>query len=322
MDRFKKILCYVGDDVDPQPALQRAGELARANGAVLTLIDVLPESPVGPWLVVPGQARLGHLLTLEKDRELKALAADVAASGLRVKTLLPTGRPFVELIREVLRGGHDLVIKSAEEHEGGLFGSTGLHLMRKCPCPVWVVKSSDARNCGRVLAAVDPDPQGNEENGLNVAILQLASTLAERSKSSLKVLHALWLPYESELSGPRASALKENLKNYRGTAHRLAYTQIEGLMAKCGTLTIKPQLRVEHGRPSDVLVNSANRADLTVMGTLSRTGVAGVFIGNTAERVLQRITSSVLTIKPPGFETPIQLDPGRTELRSLEALQE
>jgi len=311
MDRFKKILCYVGGSVDPQPALERAVDLARTNGAILTLIDVLPEIWDGPWFVVPGEERLDQLLTLERQRDLAALAADLTSPGLCVKTLLRTGKPFVELIREVLRGGHDLVIKSAEGSTGGLgglFGSTALHLLRKCPCPVWVVKSSDPHNCGRVLAAINPAPEGSEEDGLNVAILQLASSIAKRSRSSLGVLHAMWLPYESMLSGPRATVLKWNRTSRHEAAYRWAYGQIEELIARSGALAITPDLWVEHGEPAEILTHAAEDVDLTVMGILSRTGVAGVLIGNTAEIVLQRITSSVLTIKPPGFETPIQLE--------------
>lgn len=41
------------------------------------------------------------------------------------------------------------------------------------------------------------------------------------------------------------------------------------------------------------------------MGTVSRTGLPGIFIGNTAETVLQQVDSAVLTVKPPGFVTPV-----------------
>jgi nucleotide-binding universal stress UspA family protein len=44
---------------------------------------------------------------------------------------------------------------------------------------------------------------------------------------------------------------------------------------------------------------------LVVMGTVARTGVAGLLMGNTAERVLQRLQGSVLAVKPPGFKSPI-----------------
>jgi universal stress protein E len=44
-----------------------------------------------------------------------------------------------------------------------------------------------------------------------------------------------------------------------------------------------------------------------VMGTIGRTGVKGLLIGETAERVLRRANCSVLALKPRGFRSP--LDP-------------
>lgn len=49
-------------------------------------------------------------------------------------------------------------------------------------------------------------------------------------------------------------------------------------------------------------------ADLIVMGTVARTGVAGFIIGNTAEAILNQIECSVLALKPSGFVTPVTLD--------------
>jgi nucleotide-binding universal stress UspA family protein len=46
--------------------------------------------------------------------------------------------------------------------------------------------------------------------------------------------------------------------------------------------------------------------ELIVMGTVTRTGIAGFIIGNTAERVLQQVDCSVLTVKPDGFVTPVK----------------
>ena len=44
------------------------------------------------------------------------------------------------------------------------------------------------------------------------------------------------------------------------------------------------------------------------MGTLSRGGVAGLLIGNTAERVVNRVDCSLLTIKPEDFISPVTLE--------------
>jgi nucleotide-binding universal stress UspA family protein len=64
------------------------------------------------------------------------------------------------------------------------------------------------------------------------------------------------------------------------------------------------------GEPGHLIPKLAAKLEvgLIVMGTVSRTGVAGLFIGNTAERILRQVGCSVLTVKPDGFVTPVRLD--------------
>jgi universal stress protein E len=50
------------------------------------------------------------------------------------------------------------------------------------------------------------------------------------------------------------------------------------------------------------------QADLIVMGSMGRSGLAGIFMGNTAERVLRRWQGSVFVVKPLGFISPVVLD--------------
>jgi nucleotide-binding universal stress UspA family protein len=49
-----------------------------------------------------------------------------------------------------------------------------------------------------------------------------------------------------------------------------------------------------------------NGIDLVVMGTVARSGILGLVMGNTAERVLQRLRGSVLAVKPPGFVSSVE----------------
>jgi nucleotide-binding universal stress UspA family protein len=46
-------------------------------------------------------------------------------------------------------------------------------------------------------------------------------------------------------------------------------------------------------------------AGMLVMGAVSRSGLKRLFIGNTAERVIDHVKSDVLVIKPAGFKTPV-----------------
>ncbi|MGE3600210.1 MAG: universal stress protein, partial [Dehalococcoidia bacterium] len=52
----------------------------------------------------------------------------------------------------------------------------------------------------------------------------------------------------------------------------------------------------------------AEGIDLVVMGTVARAGIAGMLLGNTAERILRKLPCSVLTVKPDGFTSPVRLD--------------
>ena len=47
--------------------------------------------------------------------------------------------------------------------------------------------------------------------------------------------------------------------------------------------------------------------DLVVMGTVGRTGLKGLIMGNTAETILRSVRCSVLAVKPEGFVTPVRI---------------
>lgn len=52
------------------------------------------------------------------------------------------GKTSIEIIWQVLLHQHDLVIKTARGRTDGRrisIGTTAMHLVRKCPCPVWLV---------------------------------------------------------------------------------------------------------------------------------------------------------------------------------------
>ena len=85
--------------------------------------------------------------------------------------------------------------------KGMLFGSTAMHLMRKCPCPVWVVKKGGSERYNRIIAALDPDPSDRQRNELSAKIMDLATSLAKLEQSELLVVHAWSLYGETILRG-------------------------------------------------------------------------------------------------------------------------
>ena len=64
------------------------------------------------------------------------------------------------------------------------------------------------------------------------------------------------------------------------------------------------------GEPDAVILDFVvgEGIDLVVMGTVARGGIAGLLIGNTAERILRKLPCSVLAVKPDGFVSPVGLE--------------
>ena len=67
-------------------------------------------------------------------------------------------------------------------------------------------------------------------------------------------------------------------------------------------------VHVLQGEPGEIIPKfiHEHNADLLVMGTVARSGIAGLLTGNIAEQILSRVECSVLAIKPEGFVSPIR----------------
>ena len=183
MKWFSNILLVVDDETDNSAALQRATTLAKSNKARLTVcasIDAMPNEVRMRAITVSSREVLD--VAIAKTQEwLNGIVESVATDEVAIDTKVLVGKPFIEIIREVLRDDHDLLIKPADADRGlreMLFSSTDKHLMRKCPCPVWVIKPTERQKYERILAAVDQDPEEPVKDVLNRQILEMFSSMA------------------------------------------------------------------------------------------------------------------------------------------------
>jgi len=322
MKRFRNILCVVAPGMKCRPALERAVTLAENNQASLTVICVA-ERVAGDLGMPEGAPSPEELQSAIVSEYRQALDSQIEPCRQRVNVQpkVLTGTPFLEIIREVLRNGHDLVIKAAEtwEWQDRIFGSDDMHLLRKCPCPVWIILPGEKPNYGKIMAAVDFDPwlEAAEENDLNRLILELASSLALSDFAELHVVHA-WESMTENVIRVFDSGLSEEQiatsVNRERSGHQ---AQLEWLTSRLrdwiGAETydyLSPRIHLCQGNARKEIPEMARRlgADLVVMGTVARTGLAGLIMGNTAETILNHIDCSVLAIKPPGFATPVTLE--------------
>ena len=69
------------------------------------------------------------------------------------------------------------------------------------------------------------------------------------------------------------------------------------------------QAHLLHGHVGEILPSfiETEEIDLVIMGSLARTGIAGLISGSTAEQVFYSANCAVVIVKPPNFVSPIVL---------------
>lgn len=312
MKQFQNILVVAGGKDGGVAAGHRAAVLAEQNSAKVTIVDVV--EPLPPLLDFPGilQEEMHEELVTHKLAELQLLAEPLREKHVDVDCKLLQGTPAEQIIGQVVAGGHDLLVKTAEEPEGvfqRLFGTTGQRLMRKCPCPVWIIKAGAEQRFHRILAAVDPRPLDQERDSLNIKILELATSLAAADGSELHVVY-VW-PHWTDWAVPQPDGLRpgdmERAKREIETLQEQMLSKTIAKVRDAGQIDHKHLLK---GKPGDEIARLAEelKIELLVMGTVCRTGLAGFVIGNTAERVLDHVNCSVLAIKPDKFVAPVNIE--------------
>ena len=325
MKSFNSILYVVENPAaESSAAVARAVSLAENNQARLTVLHVAEKPRLGPFA---GSVKIEEFRSRLRRQATEQLTDMIRSTGSKTEVFVDVrfGTVFVEVVREVLRSRHDLVIKTVGE--GGvhsfLFGGSDQHLLRKCPCPVWIMVGETSANYRHILAAVDFDPwdEGDEKNSiedaLNRQIINLAASLAASDFAQLHVVHA-WQSITDNIIRVFGSDIpEEQITANRGKERREHQSRLDGIGRRIREQFgsdvyryLSPRLHLREGIPRDVVpaVATELEVDLVVMGTVSRTGIPGLLIGNTAEVILNNLGCSVLAVKPAGFVTPVTLD--------------
>ena len=304
MALFENILFHAGGD-DAGEALRQTVQLARKTEGQVTVVEVIePLSQLKKLAItaVMPAAEIREKRLTKALEKLDALVKLVREQGVSIETKVLEGRPSIELVRDVLRHDRDLLVRPSI-HRLSL-GSEAMQVLRVCPCPVWVVKGRTGKQPRRVLAAVDLDLTDEANAGLNDEILSIATTLAKVEDTTLHVVHAWYLVGGGAVR--EHVVIDEVFKEVRAKRRQ----DFDELLARHGCDKTNTKSHLIKGFADLVVpkVASAEEIDVVVMGSLGRTGIAGFFMGNTAETILGEVGCSVLTLKPAGFKTPVILD--------------
>lgn len=300
------LLVVIDPDRQDQLALDRALEIARLIEISLHIVvfsyrnaeDKITRS------VDPGLTR-GFENDYDRIRQvwLDQLVAPIHEEGLTASTQVrPFKRLYEAIIQVALEEDVDMVYKPTREHtalQRALFNSTDWNLIRLCPLPLLLVSDSRPVKGRDVIAAVDLSSEDDDHAELNQLLLSQAVMISRLIQSQVKVINAC--PPGLAIKGTSGSTDQQDA--YHSKA--LVFTEKFHIPDE--------QVIIREGSAEEVvndLAESSNAA-VIILGTVARSGLAGLFIGNTAERVLENSKTDVLVVKQADFKSPIQINPSQ-----------
>ncbi len=315
MNQLNRILLYVHPEAPDLSLVDRAANMAKKSGAAIKVLHVISDYPedISEWWNVRNPQKLHDKIVQEREGFLNGLADQLRQAGVeKVSVELKWGVQFLEIIHEVQREKHDLVMITAQRaHQVArtLMECPSMDLMRHCPCALWVSKGKFAKRTKRILAAIGW--RGGERAGELIcdaqteSILRTAALLAKADSSELHVVHTLPL---FGGKGRKGKKLRSDLVDYLDNLRQEIRERCLPGLAKLGVDVTDKQVHLLTGTPSVVIPDFIVEAgiDLVVLGTVARTGIPGLFIGNTAEKVFSQVDCPVVAVKPSSFVSLVE----------------
>jgi len=311
MSRYQNMLVAIDPQQDDQPALRRAVYLnQRIGGKIKAYLPIYDFSYEMTTLLSPDErSSMRQGVISQRTEWIREQARAYLEAGVDIEIkVVWHNRPYEAIIQEVLAHGHDLVLKMAHQHdrlEAVIFTPTDWHLLRKCPCPVWMVKDQPWPEGGKAVVAVNLASEEPHHDELNQKLIRETTRLAEMVNHTEVHLVGAYpitpINIAIELPDFDPSVYNDAIRGQ----HLVA---MKALRQK---FSIREEFtHVAKGLPEEVIPDIAGQlsAGIVVLGTIGRTGLSAAFLGNTAEQVIDHLRCDLLAIKPDDFNSPVTLD--------------
>ncbi len=268
-------------------------EIARHTQARIRLLHVL--TLPHPWPhYAPAPPELDESLREGAAQRLAEEEEALSGEGIDLVTDLRTGIPSQVILETARETEPDLVVMGTRGLSGLshlLLGSTAERVVQKATCPVLTVHPDD-RKAPRPLRSilVPTDFSDDAERAITAARRLLSGVPQAR----LVLVHAYALPIEYTAYGPIPTSV-----NYLENTGAKAQEQLDELAEKLKGEGLTVEAVAMEGYPPQVIVDTARdrKVDLIAMGTHGRTGISHLLLGSTAERVVQKASCPVITVR-------------------------
>lgn len=303
METAQRLLMIASPLMRRTPVYDRAAALAKAKGMALHIVAFDYLEGLATASLVNDQAlavmREGYV---QQHREwLESQALPMRRNGVTVTTeVVWVQHPLNEILVHLREQPFAMLIK-AFEHEPwwmrAMFTSLDIQLLRETRIPLHLVHKASNALPRRILAAVDLSRPEDQYEGFNDQIISEALKLALQCNAQIELLYAYDLGslYLDAGGGREHSFLFDS--NLAQTLHEAQSDAFQQLAERNGIAAEHRHMRIGDPAKALAVFMENNDIDVLVMGSYHHHGI-GWFIGSTAERVMHRLSSSVLVISP------------------------
>ena len=300
MLNINHILVALDSEHPEQPAFDRALELANSLKASITILGSCYEAYCedDSSLEPETKHKIKTAMINNRQQWLDSYTKEAESKGIEISTEVHWQKSLDRaVLMSMNTNDFDLVIKGAKQHYGlvdRLFNHSDWNLLRHCPAPVLMVKSAKPWANNRILASIDATSYSEGHRLINENILDFSEHLTDHLSTDLHIVNSYPMVSLAFAMVPEVTA-PDDIQKYITEQHQ----------SECERYAHKYNINEDHihiteGDPDDVIEMTAKEieADLVVIGSVAREGFAGVLLGNTAERIINRVSCDILVIKP------------------------
>ncbi len=286
---LQHILVVIEADSDSQPALDRARQLAKLADCRLELIiaDHTAYLEDGFYFEPVRAQELRQQHGEQRLQELETLAEPLREQGLEVSCTTAWGNPpAMELASRIETAQPSLVVKATRHHNKVsrlLLSNEDWQLVRHCDVPLLLVKTDPWPVDPKFLVAVDPYHIHDKPASLDSRLIAAAQSMAKLSQGEVHLFHSDWIP-------PLAGV-------YSLVHDREIDQKVLEAMAQSNEVPVE-NCHWSDQEITDSLPAAAEEtaASVVVMGSMSRSRLDELLVGNTAQRVLDGLHCDVLLL--------------------------
>ncbi len=299
-----RILVAIDGSASASLAVDLVADAAWPSGTTIRVVEAIETGDAlfgGPWptLALVQADELEARLRLGANATVQEAQARLARPGLAVESAVLHGRPAAALVDDARRMAADLMVVGSRGHgtiETMLLGSVSAEVIDHAMTPVLVARR---RRIDRVLLAWD----GSTGAARAAELLRRWPIFARSSVRVVSVadIEVPWWSGFPETGSPELMPLWLDAMDASRSRHDLLASEMTVELQAAG-FTAEADRREGDAATEILAAAQAFEADLILLGTHGRTGVARLVLGSVARNVLHHASSSVLVVR----ETPRQ----------------